>query len=287
MNTHSHFMQCLAQTQLCRPGPAQVQWRCAGLAPAATHVLLHGIGSASASWAEQLRAAEGQSAVKVLAWDAPGYGRSAPVEPAAPLARDYGERVWAWLDALQERAPVVLVGHSLGALMAAAAARLQPERVKALVLLAPARGYGDAPEAERAQKLSTRLKTLAELGPRGMADARARAMLSPQATAEQVEAVRYNMAQILPDGYTQAARMLGQGTLVRDLVHLQALGCPTSVACGSLDTITPPASCQSVADSLGLPLIDLGPAGHACPLEAAERVNALLQLTPISARNHP
>lgn len=276
-------MQDLPELHLSGSGSAQVQWREAGQAPAATHVLLHGIGSASGSWAEQLRCAQGRPDLRVLAWDAPGYGRSAPVAPDAPQARDYGERLWAWLDDIGERKPLVVVGHSLGALMAAAAARLQPDRVQALVLLSPARGYGDAPAAEREHKLQARIKTLADLGPQGMADARASAMLSPQAPAALVAAVRANMAQILPAGYTQAARMLAQGTLTQDL---QALSCPVTVACGSLDTITPPASCQSVADSLGLPLIDLGPVGHACALEAAGRVNALLQLVPTPVRSH-
>jgi pimeloyl-ACP methyl ester carboxylesterase len=63
-------------------------------------------------------------AARVLAWDAPGYGNSAPLAPMAmPGAADYAERLWAWLDALgpQAAAPLVLVGHSLGALMACAA----------------------------------------------------------------------------------------------------------------------------------------------------------------------
>ncbi len=259
----------------------QTHWREAGLAPQATHVLLHGIGSASASWSEQLRAAEGRTDLRLLAWDAPGYGQSAPVAPEAPQPRDYGERVWAWLDALGQQAPVVLVGHSLGALMAAAATRLAPARVNALVLLSPARGYGDAPPAERTQKLQARLDTLARLGPAGMAQARAAAMLSPQASAAHVEAVRANMAQVRPEGYAQAAHMLAQGVLQSELAGLR---CPASVACGSLDSITPPEACQAVAEHLGVPLQDLGPVGHACALEAASAVNALLQLDRSLAR---
>lgn len=261
--------------QLTAPGPQQVQYRACGQATQATHVLLHGIGSASASWAEQLRAVEGRADLRLLAWDAPGYGQSAPVAPASPQPADYGERVWRWLDALGERAPVVLVGHSLGALMAGAAARLQPGRVKALVLLSPAAGYGDAPAAEREDKLNKRLQSLARLGPEGMARERASAMLSPAASAALVEAVRANMAQVHPEGYAQAARTLAAGVLLRELAGLR---CPVSVACGSLDAITVPSACQAVAQGLGVPLVDLGPVGHACPLEAAAAVNRLLGL---------
>jgi len=115
-----------------------IGYRRAGEGRGAPLVLLHGIGSGSGSWVRQL---EALSPVReVLAWDAPGYGQSTPLPMAQPQARDYAERLWQWLDALQVHAPVCLVGHSLGALMVASAARLQPARVTRVVLLSPARG---------------------------------------------------------------------------------------------------------------------------------------------------
>lgn len=252
-----------------------VQYRQAGLARQVTHVLLHGIGSASASWLEQLNAADGRSDCRVLAWDAPGYGDSAPVEQNSPVAADYAERLWAWLDALHVCEPLVLVGHSLGCLMAASAAVSQPLRVKRLVLLSPARGYGDASPAERAEKLGTRLANLQRLGPSGMAAARAAAMLSPSATPGQIEAVRQTMAQVHVAGYTQATHLLANGVLGNDLGQVHG---PIAVASGELDTITPPAACQQVAQQVGVVWQSLGPVGHACPLEAASAVNALLGL---------
>ncbi len=53
-------------------GDARVAHREAGDATAPTHVLLHGIGSASGSWAFQLAAAHGRPDLRVLAGDAPG-----------------------------------------------------------------------------------------------------------------------------------------------------------------------------------------------------------------------
>lgn len=253
-----------------------VQYRQAGAAARVSHVLLHGIGSASASWVAQLGAAEGRSDLRVLAWDAPGYGDSTPVAPASPSARDYAERLWAWLDALDAPGPLVLAGHSLGCLMAASAAAWQPARVQRLVLLSPARGYGDASPAERDDKVQTRLANLHRLGPEGMAAKRAAAMLSPTATPEQVEAVRQSMAQVQVAGYTQATHLLAHGVLARDLALWQG---PTVVASGQVDTITPPAGCQQVAQQAGVAWQSLGAVGHACPLEAPDAVNALLGLT--------
>ncbi len=253
---------------------ACVSYREAGSAAEVTHVLLHGIGSASGSWVRQLEAAQGK-ALRVLAWDAPGYGDSTPVAAEWPSADDYAARLWAWLDALNVRAPVTLVGHSLGALMAGRAARLAPSRVQRLVLLSPAGGYGHAEAAVREQKLNDRLASLARLGPQGMAQARGAAMLSPGAPDELVEAVRQSMSQVIPAGYTQAARLLAHGTLADDVA---ALGCPIAVASGSADGITTPAACQKVAQAAGVSWNDLGSAGHACPLEAPGQVNTLLGL---------
>jgi pimeloyl-ACP methyl ester carboxylesterase len=243
-----------------------------------THVLLHGIGSASASWLAQLQAArDGASGAHVVAWDAPGYGQSTPLAPAEPSAADYAVRARAWLDGLGDAlAPhFTLVGHSLGALMAASLAAQDASRLERLVLLSPAGGYAKATAQERTQKLQSRLANLAERGPAGIAQSRAPAMLSPQATPEQIAYVQSVMAAIDPAGYTQAAHMLAGGDLVGDL---QRVRCPLTVASGSADTITPPAGCRSIAQAAGAPYLDLGPAGHSCALEAADAVNRLLGL---------
>ncbi len=65
---------------------------------------------------------------RVLAWDMPGYGES-PMLAATPAdAGDYADALARMLD----RAGVeqtILVGHSLGALVAAAFAAKYPQRV--------------------------------------------------------------------------------------------------------------------------------------------------------------
>ena len=249
----------------------QVAYRSAGSEGQPLWVLLHGIGSASGSWLAQLQAAQ-QRGVRILAWDAPGYGQSTPVQPDQPLARDYAARLWAWMDALG-CGPVHLVGHSLGCLMASAAAQAQPQRVKHLWLLAPAAGYGLADPQVRARKLQERLEKLQTLGPVGMAAQRASAMLSSAASAEQLAWVEHTMSQVIPAGYTQASQMLAGDDLAS---YLTGLACPVDVACGQADRITPAQGCAELAARLGLPFHLLGEVGHACPLEAADRVNDLL-----------
>ena len=285
MDARVNSLPLIAQLQQFAParvdtpqGAVQFRRACSpGYEGPVTHVLLHGIGSAAGSWLAQLLAVQHTPVPisHVLAWDAPGYGDSTPLPGDAPTAADYAARMWAWLDAVgvAARTPFMLVGHSLGALMAASAAAQQPERVRRLVLLAPAQGYAGADAALRAQKLAERLASLAMLGPAGMAAKRASAMLSPGASPEQIGFVEYVMAGIHPHGYTQAARMLSGGDVLADL---RGLRCPVVVASGSADTVTPAHGCQALAERIGARYVPLGEVGHSCALEAGDRVNRLL-----------
>ena len=101
-------------------------------------------------------------------------------------------------------------------------------------------------------------------------------MVSPNAPPELKAYAQRMMSQIHVSGYTQAAQMLAGGDLITDVVKVQ---CPVSVASGQLDTATPQAACQAVALAAHTDWLDLGLVGHACALEAADQVNALLQLT--------
>ena len=234
-------------------------------------VLLHGIGSNSGSWQNQLAVLSGQ--FRVLAWDAPGYGESTPLDMPQPDAQDYADALDAFLDAMQIP-ECCLVGHSLGTLMAAAFAR-KYTRTTALVLASCAVGYQMQPGDPVPEKVQERLRNLEQLGPEGVAQARAARLLSSSATPEQVEQVREAMAQIRPGGYRQATMMLAQGDLGADVVQMQT---PCLVLCGSADQVTPEAHSQQIAKMLeGARYQSLLGAGHACYIEQPEVFNNALQ----------
>ncbi len=256
----------------------------AGNAAQVTHVLLHGIGSNASSWQYQLEAASARDDVRVLAWNAPGYLGSPHLDMDAPTARDYATAMWAWLDSLSVTTPIVLAGHSLGCLTATAAAAMQPTRVRELLLLSPARGYGAVSEAERLEKLQSRLAVMNQLGIAGMATARSAALLAPNSPQALLDKACSLMTQLNERGYTQAATMLANGDIALDLAKVT---CPVRVAVGSLDTITPPAACAKVAAAANTKLVDLGTVGHLCALEAADAVNRFIELTLLSPTSLP
>jgi pimeloyl-ACP methyl ester carboxylesterase len=239
-------------------------------------VCLHGIGSGSASWLDTALLLEGEA--RLIAWDAPGYGASTALAAAAPTARDYAQRLHALLDALDIRS-CVLVGHSLGALMAASAARPgspAASRISKLLLISPAAGYGAAGRSEaQARVRAERLGTLAELGVAGMAAKRSGRLLSDHASETARQWVRWNMARLHEAGYRQAVELLCGADLLADLPPAM----PVRVACGALDVVTTPEACAEVAKQCGVPLELLPDAGHASYVEQPAAAAALLRET--------
>lgn len=213
-------------------GSFQLSWLEAGEAPE-TLVLLHGIGSNAQSWARQL--AYFSAHYRVVAWDAPGYGNSAGLATKDTSPTAYAQALKALFTALAvQRA--VLVGHSLGAIIAARFACLWPEAVEALVLSAPASGYGWHPGDVLPAGLQQRLDDITRLGPEGMAKARAARTLTPVANEDIIAKAQEAMASVSVKGYQDAVHLLAQGTLKADLLKL---GIDFSVLCGTQDQTTP------------------------------------------------
>lgn len=231
---------------------------------APTLVLLHGISSSAGSWK---KLAERLPGYRLLAWDAPGYGDSRPLAHEAPTAADYAARLEAWLAALDvERC--VLVGHSLGAVMAGAYLAAYPSRVAGLVLADPAQGYGDAEPAKRDEVYRSRWTQLQQQGHAAYARARAPRLLREAADSADIARVEAEMQKLHVEGFAQAGWMLAHDTLGRYLEATPPV--PALVVCGDEDRITPPEDARALARRLALPYRDIPRAGHASYIDAPE-----------------
>ncbi|WP_028628863.1 alpha/beta fold hydrolase [Metapseudomonas resinovorans] len=259
------LQQCFPERLVQLADGIQVAIRECGKGPVV--VLLHGIGSGSASWlhcAQRLTASS-----RVIAWDAPGYGLSTPLPPAQPKAGDYAARLELLLDTLDVDS-CLLVGHSLGALMATAyAAGIGAARVRRLVLLSPARGYGAAELRDTGERVRRqRLGNLERLGIDGMASERTTRLLGRNPSEDALAWVRWNMARLNPHGYRQAVELLCGD----DLLGHGLPTAPCEVHCGEDDGITTPQACGAIARQLGAPFSLISGAGHASPIEQPEVV---------------
>jgi len=259
--------QRIARFPLRQSGP--LSYREAGAGQAL--VMLHGIGSSSASWLYQLEALGKR--FRVIAWDAPGYESSQPLEESKPTAALYAEALHGLIERLLLK-DVILVANSLGGLFAGAYARAHGDRVRKMFLISPTSGYASFDSSEREKRTSGRLQMLEELGPEGMAEKRSPTLFGKRMTAEALELARWSQRRIRPAGYRQAIYCLDAGRHVDDAPHYRK---PVLVVCGTEDTVTPEAGCKKVAAAYPKgeyrPLPGLGHVSH---MEDPALVNELI-----------
>jgi pimeloyl-ACP methyl ester carboxylesterase len=103
--------------------------------PQATVVFLHGIGLSAHSWNEVI--AKLPSDIRVITVDLLGFGQSP--KPHWPIysVRLQARMIIATFLRLRIKGPVILVGHSLGALVAVEIAKRYPLLVRSMVLCSP------------------------------------------------------------------------------------------------------------------------------------------------------
>ena len=208
---------------------------------------------------------------RVLAWDMPGYGESPMLATARADAGAYADALARMLD----RAGVqktVLLGHSLGALVAAAFAARYPQRVRYLVLADVAQGYGQAEAAQREKIWQGRQQQMA-LGGEAMAEGRAAKLLRAGAREADVATVAAGMRRLRSEGYLAAAWMLAHDDIHRWLAGYRGR---FAVWCGEQDAITQPELVQGVALRYGMPYLAIPQAGHASYLDNATFFNQQL-----------
>lgn len=248
-----------------------------GLRGSPPFVLLHGIGSNAASWLPLMQ--ELDARFPCFAWDLPGYGQSAALSEPWPLPEHYAVALERFLDALGV-GKVVVIGHSLGALIAARFAATRAARTQALVLVSPAAGYGAPRGASLPGGAAHRLSDFERLGAAEYARQRApRLLADPAGRPDLCHAVEEAMAGLTLPGYAQAVRLLASADIFQDV---RLLAVPTLVLCGVADTITSPEHTARIAEAVPLALrarsetpILIEGAGHALPQEQPGTVAAL------------
>ena len=247
----------------------RIAWRETGQGDAL--VLIHGIGGSSASWAHQFF--DFAASHRVVAWDAPGYGGSAPLR-ASPGAEAYAESLVAWLDALGIR-KASLVGHSLGSLFVAiVAARLRPDLVERALFLQPVTGNGRLPSEEREAVRQGRIRDMATLGPQAFAEQRGGNILARGIAPEVATHAIAVMAGVPEQGYLAAWDAMCEGNI---FPLLSAIICPVIVVCGSEDPVSPEATGREIVSGIKDAKFELlSGVGHYASIEAPDRLRGIL-----------
>lgn len=240
-------------------------------------LLLHGIGGGRAIWrgvdgeGGTLRAlAEG--GYRAIAIDLPGYGESATM--GAP---DLGTMVCGVRAVMAAVAAprTVLVGHSMGGMVAQELVAQDPHGVHALVLACTSAAFGAPGGDWQARFVAERLAPLdAGQGMAGVAAALVPAMVSPGAAPGSADFAAGVMARVPEATYRSAL----QAIVAFDRREaLPRIAVPTLLLAGEHDRTAPAAVMQRMAARIpGAAFVTLANAGHIANVEQPAAFDAAL-----------
>jgi len=234
-------------------------------------VLLHGILQDGRAWRPQLDALSDEWTV--VAWDAPGCGRSSDPPDTFRLP-EYADILAAVVVALGLERPHVL-GLSLGGALALELCRRHPRVPKTLVLASAYAGWaGSLPAEVVEQRLGQALRE-ADLPPGQFVTGWIPGLLSGSAPPELRDEVVTMMSEFHPAGYRAMAHGLAEADL-RDV--LPRIEVPTLLLYGDADRRSPLAVAEDLHGRIpSSTLVVLPGAGHLANLEAADAFNAAVR----------
>jgi pimeloyl-ACP methyl ester carboxylesterase len=228
-----------------------------------TLFFLHGVGGGRAAWDRQVPYFS-ERGYRCVAWDQPGYGGTAPVEPYT------FEKV---ADALRRQIeePAVLVGHSMGGMVAQETYARFPDRVRALVLSFTSPAFPAGSDFAR-QFVAARTGPLDQ--GKSMGDIAAALMPTMRGTKSEpagVALAQHTMAAVPPETYRKAVQLL---TTFDRRENLPKIRVPTLLVAGSDDQVAPPAVLEKMSKRIpGARYVLLEGCGHLGPMDQPEVFN--------------
>ena len=241
-----------------------------------TVLMLHGIGGGHLAFAPQVESLASHG-YRAVAWDMPGYGHSAPIEPYT--FKGLAESCITLIESLQ-CGSVTLVGHSMGGMVAQEVVARRPQLVSRLVLSGTSPSFGRSPAGHVSE--SWQREFLAErTGPldagRSMADLAevlVPRMIGPRSLPEGVRLAQHCMARVPAATYRRALEALLTFDRREDLARIRV---PTLLIAGEHDRAAPPAVMKKMGQAIaGSTYIELAGVGHLANLEAPDEFDAVV-----------
>jgi pimeloyl-ACP methyl ester carboxylesterase len=236
-----------------------------------TVLMLHGIGGGHLAFAPQVETLA-SSGYRAVAWDMPGYGHSAPIEPYT--FKGLAERCIALIDKL-DCGTVTLVGHSMGGMVAQEVVARRPELVDKLMLCGTSASFGK-PDGEWQREFVAQRTAPLDAG-KSMAEVAellVPQMIGPGSLPEGVRLATHCMALVPPATYRRALQAL---VTFDRRAALAAIRIPTLLLAGEHDRNAPPAVMKKMAAAIpGSTYLELHGIGHLQNLEAPDEFDAAL-----------
>jgi 3-oxoadipate enol-lactonase len=279
-----------------------------------TVLMLHGIGGGHLAFAPQVETLA-SAGYRAVAWDMPGYGRSPPIEPYT--FKGLAESCIALIDALvgdrndpaaegggsDDPAPgrpkpgqpprgaatraaaehggsVILVGHSMGGMVAQEVMARRPDKVSRLVLCGTSAAFGKRTDGRLAegwaqQFIAQRRAPLdAGLSMGDVAKKLIPQMIGPGSLPEGLRLAEHCMAGVPAATYRRALECLVTFDRQAALADIRV---PTLLVGGEFDRVAAPAVMKQMATAMPRArYAELAGIGHLMNLEAPEAFDELL-----------
>ena len=234
-------------------------------------LLLHGyVGDGASNWRPQLEALS--DAFTVVAWDAPGAGRSSDPPDLFGMV-GYADCLARFIARLELGNPH-LVGLSFGGALAIEFCRRHPDVPLTLTLVGAYAGWAGSLPPETAEQRLRQALELSELSPDEFVAALLPTMFSARTPAAAVEGLRSAMLAFHPAGFRAMARASAED-LRSALPHIEV---PTLLVYGADDVRAPMTVADDLHDAIrGSTLVRLPGAGHVCNIEAPDAFNATIR----------
>jgi pimeloyl-ACP methyl ester carboxylesterase len=251
--------------EMVEVGGLQIAYERAGSGPAL--VLLHGyVGDGPTTWRRQLDGLCDE--FTVVAWDAPGAGRS--TDPPEPFGLDdYADCLAGFLEKLGFGTACV-AGLSFGGIVALALQRRHSARSSALILASAYAGWAGSLPPEVAEQRLRQALALADGTPEAFVAALLPTMFSKTMPRETVDDFRSSMQAFHPRGFRAMAQASAED--VRDV--LPHIDVPTLLVYGDRDVRAPLTVAEALQAAISCSrLVVLPDAGHLCNIEAPNEFN--------------
>ena len=232
-------------------------------------VFLHGLGGTRRAWGPQLRSLSDR--YRCIAWDMPGYGNAAPIEPLTYPA--IAQRVVDLLDTLNID-QATLIGLSFGGMHALHTALDHPDRVRRLVLADSSPAFG-IDGTSREGWVKARLDPIDAGGsPADAAEAIVDAITHVQLEGIVRDETVGAFSDISSAGFRAAVMCLPDNDVRARLAEIKQ---PTLVVVGEHDEETPLPYSQLLTDGIPNATLRVLPgAGHLSPAEVPDLFNEAL-----------
>ena len=257
--------------QLVDVNGIQISYRQAGSGP--DLVLLHGLAGNARTWERQF--ASLADCHRITAWDAPGYGLSDLVETDAEVYADILNEFTKFIGIDR----TILLGHSMGGIIAGNFSGRYPKRVRGLVLSCTFLGRKQPKGQSLDQKYLARLKQLDELSPIEYGRIRAKTMTAPGCDPAILEHFAGIAAETKKEGLAAAIRIVSEADNQAKFANLNM---PVLVIAGTLDqTVTRELTEDMIAavpDTVPALTVNYLPGvAHAPYMEDPETYNAVIE----------